>query len=350
MRSTITITAPFAEGGVKTTIEQLKIALRSEGFEIVELVYNSYTFWKQLIYDLKSLKRLISSNAIIYAASIPQLSMIIPTSKPILLFIHGLLLHEYKNSLLYEKSGLGRIHALIYLTLFNFVRKRRGIQFICRSYTACNACGVRRNYIILPQFILDRDIEYFGKLITRHPSDKIRIVAYTSLARSPRLLTQSNIINIAKLLSRSYNGRHRIEFVIINPVEQKDSIIEMGKITLHIIGRMMPRKEFLKLVSSSTIYIDTCIDEEIRISVLEAGLMGVPVLKLVHPMYRDYLQLDEKAFIIANSIKDLVDKITYFLEDPFTNRGKYSIRIRKWVIENRHWNKVKKPLMDVLRG
>ena len=100
---------------------------------------------------------------------------------------------------------------------------------------------------------------------------RVRIVTYTSLVESPRLLKSNQLEEIAAGLARRVN--REFELVVVGPSRLHES---------SHIRRLdfMKRLEFLRLLSSSDVFLERCTDEELGIGSLEAGIQNVPVAKI----------------------------------------------------------------------
>jgi glycosyltransferase involved in cell wall biosynthesis len=338
-------------GGVGTIINKLAMGLRLEGFN-VKLLVLSEKLLKTLMLDLKNISILKMFDAVIYGGSLPLLShLFISNYIKTILFIHGYVRHERIFTIKYgdlrkKLAALARSiiwHSLIPMSKIN--------KFMCLCKTACEMSNIYENYILLPEFILPGEEKYYEKIFkelekSNENRDTIRILTYTSFARSPRLLSAAHIEYLTKMVSRQIN--RKVELVIIDPHVKAETVKLVGNITIRYV-RPLPRMEFLRLLASSDLFIELNIDEELRDSTIEAALLGVPVAKLTHPLFRDRCDYKEDDLIHAYSFKELTDKIAEYIQNKESYYYMYSKALRDFVLRFRTWDYVKRSLIEYLK-
>jgi hypothetical protein len=202
--------------------------------------------------------------------------------------------------------------------------------------------------VLLPQFILPEETEFYSKLkrdISREGDERVKVITYSSFAISPRLLTQYQILMLMKRVSRNVNKK--IELVIIDPKAREKRERVLDNLIIRCL-KYLPRKDFLKLLAESDLYIERCIDEELGMASIEAALLGIPIAKLTHPKFverQDYM--DE--VIWSWSVKELVYMLSDYLNNAEHWKPFYSKKLRSFVINKRGWDHVKRPLINFIR-
>jgi len=171
----------------------------------------------------------------------------------------------------------------------------------------------------------------------KRQDNTVRIITYGLHANSPRLLKFKHMMVLAKILKDV--TKKKIEFLVIDPSSEpyQDEIIKVMK--------PLPREKYLQLVASSDIYMEGCIDEELRYGALEAMAMGTPVAKVTHPLYKSNIDY-ENALINAQSISELARVISQAIEQNDLER--YSEAGMRYVKEKRTWNSVKSKLYEAI--
>lgn len=112
----------------------------------------------------------------------------------------------------------------------------------------------------------------------------------------------------------------------------------------------MPRREFLKLLASADLYIDNCIDEELRQVSLEAMAIGTPVAKLLHPRFWDRQDYkDEDVMILANSFSNFAEKLAEYINNYEHYYPYYSKHGREFILTKRTWDAVKEPFLTAIK-
>jgi hypothetical protein len=347
----VTIMMPSKlSGGVRTIVAKLIRGLELEGFHIKPVVYSIRT---ELIRSLKLLRQLHESSAVIYTSSIPALGHLIHSKyTKTILFIHGYTKYQLLESLKRGKltSKLGATYLIGLWKICETARRLH--RFMCLCETACEMNGIRENYILLPEFILPGEEEYYERLLKKlrkdnhEARDAVKILTYTSFVRSPRLLSVQHIENLMKMISRQIN--RKVELVIIDPHVKAETVKLVGSITIRYV-RPLPRMEFLRLLASSDLFIELNIDEELRDSTIEAALLGVPVAKLTHPLFRDRCDYKEDDLIHAYSFKELADRIAEYIQNVELYYNIYSKALRDFILKSRTWNHVKRQLVEYLK-
>jgi len=336
----IAVVVSHTSGGVSTIYNNLLRGLIKDKMYVkVFRLYGSIP--RSILHDIENVKYLRSFDSVIYIGSVPWLSAnllsVFNTKK--ILFVHGFIYHEILSAL--KKGNLKtKIGGAALLLLYDITRFLDSIDYyICHSDSTCNMARVpNEKRILLPQFLLEDDLDIYRSLYYMYKDlkrrDNInRIITYGSYADSPRLLKFKHMVTLAKILKRAI--KKKIEFVIIDPSSEsyQDETVKVIK--------PLPRERYLQLVASSDIYIERCIDEELRYGALEAMAMGTPVAKVTHPLYRSNIDY-ENAIINAQSITELARIISQVIEQNDLER--YSKAGMKYVREKRTWNSVKSEL------
>jgi len=318
-------------GGVKTIVAKLIRGLELEGFHIKPVVYS---FRTELIRSLKLSRQLHESSAVIYTSSIPALGHLIHSKyTKTILFVHGYTKYQLLESLKREKltSKLGATYLIGLWKICETSKKLH--KFMCHSRTSCEMNDIRENYILLPQFILPGEEEYYERLLKKlrrdnhEARDAVRMLAYASFVRSPRLLSAQHIESLMKMVSRRINKR--VELIVIDPLVKIESVKLVGSITIRYV-KPLPHMNFLRLVANSDLFIELNIDEELRESTIEAALLETPVAKLTHPLFKDRCDYSESDLIHAYSFKELADKIAEYIQNKESYYYMYSKSITRF--------------------
>lgn len=336
-------------GGVRTITHKLYKGLRYEGFNVKMITLRGNNFIINVSSDILSSVSVKEYNAVIYMGSVPWPSHLL--SRKAMLFLHGFVKEELSNTILYEKNLRYRFGALIALTYWDTIRALNSINsFICHSITACEANKILKNYILLPQFILPDEAEFYEELKkNKKPrntaKDIVSILTYRSFAKSPRLLEDKHIISLIRGVSKRVNKN--IKLTIIDPKMRKESIVNMGKLTIRYTG-FLPRSLFLRQIMESDLYLERCVDEELRLSTIEAGLLGIPVAKITYRNYVSRQDYGEDEIIVAKTPKEFIDKLAEYVDYIEYYKENYSRNIRKFILTKRTWDTVKRGLMKRL--
>jgi hypothetical protein len=98
----------------------------------------------------------------------------------------------------------------------------------------------------------------------------------------------------------------------------------------------------------SDLYIDTSIDEELKVSSIEAALLGVPIAKLTHPKFVDRQDYKDE-FIWASTPKSFIDVLVDYTINKDHLKPYYAKKVLEFLTLRRNWNTVSRPLLDFLR-
>jgi hypothetical protein len=172
---------------------------------------------------------------------------------------------------------------------------------------------INENFIILPQFIFQEEVGNYNKLYKILNKDsnlsynEVKILAYTSSA--PRLLQPYDIIRLIKGVSKKLSNR-RVQLLVIDPrVEEEQKEFDNLKIKFM---KLIARYKFLQLLAQADLYLESRIDEELRLTSIEAALLGTPIAKLTCPEYvkrQDY----EDEVLWAFSPQKFVDTLSDYM-------------------------------------
>jgi len=340
-----------SSGGVKTIKDKLIEGLSRDGFHILQVnIYGKKRIIRTLK-DLKNIKNLRYFDAAIYMGSIPYpSSWIIKSATKVLVFVHGFIIQELISGLNDPYVSLGtKIKSFYLLQSWNFNRiLGRENFYICHSFTTCEMNKICNNFILLPQFIFPEEVNQYARFRNYEGINKtIKILAYTpSHVRSPRLLSQMDLMKLIYCVSRNIKNKE-VELTILDPSRVGGGEERFGNLVVRYLG-FLPRNDFLQLLANSDLYIESCIDEELRLGSIEAALLGTPIAKLTHPKYVERQDYDEE-LIWASTFRDLVKAISDYLNDVDCWKPMYSERLREFIVNKRSWDKVKEPLVRILR-
>jgi len=346
MTQKIALVCPVEAGGVRTITLKLYRSLMLEGFK-VKLLSLGKGLFSVFYKDARSVKKLENFDVVIYLGSIAWPSHLLISNPKKGVFIHGFVQHEYISSIRHNNVRT-RLGAALTLSYWNFLNKNINKLnfFITHSITTYETVGIRKRPVILPQFVLQTEVEEYKQVLKYYENDSsknaVRIVTYSSLAESPRLLKMEHIAFIAKMLSKLV--KHKLEFIVVEP----QSPANRPNFNFLKTVRYMPREEFLKLLVSSDLYIERCIDEELRYGSLESGLLGVPVAKITHPAYVTRQDYSDNDLILAKSVREFISRLAEYIDNLDHFKPYYSKHIKDFVINKRSWNHVKEPLIKEL--
>ena len=346
MGKKIAIVISAANLGVRTVLFQLYKGLRSENY-CVKLLQLQPPLPYSVYGDLKNIKRLDDYDTVLYMGSIAWPSHMFISEAKKALFIHGFIDIELTNLIRYGslRVKLGASPLLVYRRIFNSKLNMLDF-FICHSLTSREINKVAGACIIIPQFIVEEDIQFydaFSRLYKKH--DIVRILTYTSLARSPRLLSGESLMGLAKRLNRLV--KRKFEFYIIDPINSVESSQANSLGYVKVLGRL-PRLQYLELLASSNLYIESGLDEEIRYGSLEAGLLGTPIAKITFPRFISRQDYNEENLLSATSIERLTEEIAEYINNIEHYEPHYKKNIRDFILSKRVWRKVKKSLIEEL--
>jgi len=111
----------------------------------------------------------------------------------------------------------------------------------------------------------------------------------------------------------------------------------------------LPRERFLKLIISSNCIIERCIDEELGLGSIDAGIVGIPVAKLTHPLFVERQDYKDEV-LWASSPREFVELVLEYLRDVQDKRPMFSRRFREFLLSRRSWDKVETTLISLLRS
>jgi hypothetical protein len=140
----------------------------------------------------------------------------------------------------------------------------------------------------------------------------------------------------------------RIELSIIDP-RRENSIMKLGENLIIRYIKPMPKEELYKFVINADLFIELCIDEELRNTSIEVALLETPVAKLTHPKYIDRQDYGENDLIQEYSFKKLVERLVDYLNNIEYYKPYYAKRLKTFIIEHRTWDAVKKPLIKYIK-
>jgi hypothetical protein len=347
----IAIVIPGAKGGVKQTIEKLIKGLKLEGFYVEPITLHGNYLVDKIVSDLRNINALRRFDSVIYMGSIPWPShLFIDNHVKTILFVHGFVKDELLNAIKHEKLRT-KMGAVYLLGLWDFFMATNRIDaFICRCFTSCEVNGIKKNYILLPEFVFSDEIKFFEEFIRKHSDEQkddrprpiVRIATYTSYAESPRLLKPRHLEYLAKRVSKHVD--RRIELSVIDP-RRESGIVRMGENLIIKYIKPMPKEEFYKFIINTDLFIELNIDEELRNTSIEVALLETPIAKLTHPKYINRQDYGEDDLIQEYSFKKLVERLVDYLNNIEYYRPYYAKKLKTFILERRTWNVVKKPLI-----
>jgi hypothetical protein len=91
-----------------------------------------------------------------------------------------------------------------------------------------------------------------------------------------------------------------------------------------------------------------CIDEELRLGSIDAGIVGTPVAKLTHPLFVERQDYKDEV-LWAASPREFVELMSEYLRDAEDNKPIFTRRFREFLLNRRSWDKVKTKLIRLLR-
>jgi len=170
------------------------------------------------------------------------------------------------------------------------------------------------------------------------------IVSYMSYAISPRLIYRDQLLKLAMILASKLETK--VIFYIIDPrTPQRD--IYLRNVVVRFI-RPLRREMFYRLLASSVLFIERCLDEEMSLSSIEAGLIGVPIAKITLPNYIHRQDYSSKELILSTSLRELAICISEYINNIDEYRNRYVDEFKKFLLTKRSWNVVKSNLLNAL--
>ncbi|MEM4679850.1 MAG: hypothetical protein QXL98_02800 [Thermofilaceae archaeon] len=326
----------------------------SEGFDVKSIELRGGLL-SSFYDDFIKISKLNDFDVIIYTGSIARMSSVLLRGKITGIFIHGFVPDEVRRVIAYCKSIKSCLRTLFVLAWWKTMNMNlfKPNFYICHSKTACKYNSIPGNRcVLLPQFALPIEIESLKKfrinivdLIIDDQDRNLKLVTYSSFAASPRLLSASVFVYIAKRIASCM--RRDVIFYIIDPAVRYENVQQFGRVKV-IIKSFMRRADFLKLLALSDLYIERCIDEELGLGSIEAGLLRVPVAKITHPQFVMYQDYTEDEVLVESSVSRFVDLLCEYLNNIERYKDYYSNRYNNFILERRSWDYVKKPLIEKL--
>jgi hypothetical protein len=348
----VAIVSPETGGGVRYLTEKIIKGLRMEDSVVAVSLLDSRNLIYATLSDLRKISELQKVDRLIYMGSIPWPSYLFARSgAKVMLFVHGFVMNELINAIKRSKNSRAKIGNIYLMLLWKTGRIMDKVDFyICHSLTTCEMNEIYDNCVLLPQFVFSDEMKFFTKFKRSdrewQDSKKLKIVTYSSLALSPRLLKTPFIVKLMKEVSKNIENKE-VELTILDPHSVGRSEERIGNLVVRYLG-FLPRNDFLQLLANSDLYIECCIDEELRLGSIEAALLGTPIAKLTRPKYVERQDYDEE-LIWASTFRGLVKAISDYLNDVDCWKPVYSERLREFIVNRRSWDKVKEPLVRILR-
>jgi len=351
----IAIVMPGAMGGVKQTIKKLIKGLRLEGFYVEPITLHGNNLIDTTASDLRNINALRRFDVVIYMGSIPWPShLFVDDHVKTILFVHGFVKDELLNAIKHGKLRT-KMGAVYLLSLWDFFRATNRIDaFICRCITSCEVNRIQKNYILLPEFVFSNEVKFFEEFVKKHGEEHrddhsysmVRLITYTSYAESPRLLKPRHLEHLAKLASKHVNKR--IELSVIDP-RRESSAVRIGENLIVRYIKPMPKEEFYKFVINADLFIELCIDEELRNTSIEAALLETPVAKLTHPKYINRQDYDKDDLIQEYSSKKLIERLVDYLNNIEYYKPYYAKKLKIFILKHRTWDIVKRTLIKYIK-
>lgn len=349
------IVAPMiTRGGVTTWINKVMQALRIENISYnVSLINNSSLLGLHLEDLLRSIQQ--CNSLVIYFGSIPSIGHLIDKMKGarIVTFVSGHPVYELlsviKDNRYSLRTRIGASALLSHLKAFS--RIHTVDMWVCHTLTACEEINVDR-FVLLKQFVLPSEIETFSKLREKYNEDSkydkknqtVTIFSYMSYADLPSL----NIKHLRKIFNdiRKRVINKSVRFIVEDPRIKEPIKLDIG---FEVIGRMS-RHEFYRMLASSDLFIEITLDEELRLTSLDAGLLGIPISKITVNYFRDRRDFDESIIIDSPNIKRFIDDIVEYIKNIDYYKPEYSKKVREFIITKRSWNAVKHPFINIIKS
>jgi hypothetical protein len=347
-------------GGVRTTSSKLGEALTMEGLNVKRVGYpginpptrfaSSLRTASSICKEMTLAKTLKDFDTVIYIGSIAYLSHFLYFVPKKALVLHGFVQQEWmhwigKHPRLVSRAFI--MTKLRYWQLFNSNPKWNELDFlICRSETNAEANGISEDHVVLPNYVLPREIEanktdFENYEKARTDSTEVRVLCYLSTVESPRLLNIQDIMRLYNLVTKM--TPKKISFVLIDPLNHK---IHTSSSNLFQVRPYASPEEWRSLMISCDLYLEACTDEELRNGAIEAGLLGVPFAKITYPSYSERQDYHENEVILGKSMEELAAKIAEYCNGLDYMRTKYSREVREFVTKSRSWDSIKGSLLQ----
>jgi hypothetical protein len=345
----------ITKGGVTTWVNKIMQALRIEGINYSVSLINNFSLLSLYLQDL--LRSIQQDNSLVmYFGSIPSIGHLIDKLKGAytITFISGHpiceLLNVIKGGSYSLRTKIGASVLLSYLKIF--LKTRTMNMWVCHTLTACEEIGVD-NFVLLKQFVLPSEIEIYSQLREKYNEEcgrynknnqVVTIFAYMSYADLPFL----NIQHLRKIFNtiRKRVVSKPIRFIVEDPRIKQPVKLDSG---FEVIGRMSKHK-FYRTLASSDLFIEVTLDEELRLTSLDAGLLGVPISKITLSNFRDRRDFDESIIIDAPSVEQFIDNVVEYIKNIDYYKPEYSKKVREFIISKRSWEAVKHPFIDVIKS
>jgi hypothetical protein len=344
-------------GGVRTWIAKVVTALRREGFTVARYVLDDSilpgsSFFSMHLSDVIRLIRLQKYDVALYFGSLPYLGSLFDRLEgvPVMVFVSGHPAYEFRQAIANAVAPRERIGALLVWRYGRLIYSSDAADtWICHTLTACEETGVanRGNYVLLRQFVLPDEVAFYDRFYQLLKGEgicerlSVRVFAYLSYADLPGLKLWS-LLRIFNRVRRRV--KRRVTFMVEDPRIKRP--IQLGD-AVQIIGRM-PLADFLRILGTSDLYIETSIDEELRLTSFDAMLLRVPVAKILHPVFYGRQDYTEDEILIAGSANKLVELITEYINNIEYYHEYFSHKVHEFVNRKRLWDAVKGDLVRQL--
>ena len=136
----------------------------------------------------------------------------------------------------------------------------------------------------------------------------------------------------------------RVTFVVEDPRIKRTT--RLGD-AIQITGRM-PLPDFLRILGTSDLYIETSIDEELRLTALDAVLLRVPVAKILHPRFYGRQDYTEDEILIGTSADKLVELIVEYINNFDHYHEYFSRTVYEFMKRKQLWDVVKVDFVQTL--
>lgn len=340
MRLRLGLVGGTGKAGVKTATSRLLAGLALEGVRVTEILPGNHLL-QGFVKDIHLTRNLSKYDVLLYSGVIPWTSHLPAGGCRRGLFVHGFVQDELVLSIQHEKLTRS-LPSIIQLGRWGVFRHLNGIDFVlAHSISAYESARfLNSKPVLLPQFLLDNDFQAHSRAghmkLNRH--DPVRILTYTSLAESPRLLSREQIEYLTTKL-RERIGRN-LEFIVIGAPGTNFGNAKFLN--------LLKQDDFFKLLSSCDLYLELCTDEELRYGSLEAGILGVPVAKVSRPECVGRQDYTSEEVLVGRSIGELIDKVTTYLDDVENQRTIRGKEYWEFLSHKRRWDVVKGPLIEAI--
>jgi len=142
--------------------------------------------------------------------------------------------------------------------------------------------------------------------------------------------------------------KKEIELLIIDPRRGNKTI----KLTENLTARYLkplPKEMFYEYAMNADLFIELCIDEELRNTTIEVALLETPVAKLTHPRFVGRQDYSEDVLLQGYSFKNLVDILVEYLSNIERYKPYYTKKLKNFILKHRAWDAVKNPLIKHIK-